>query len=152
RSFLRPLVAYNLITLRKPAGIVLSLLFLAVLAVPLLVRAQQPDAPVHVSRLLLIIPFENTANAAGMEWISESFPEVLGGRLGSSRLFVMDREDRLSAFERQGVPAGARPSRATLYQIAQQLDADYVLMGDYRTEGANFTVHARLLDMERLHL
>jgi tetratricopeptide (TPR) repeat protein len=145
-------VAYNLITLRKPAGIVLSLLFLAAAAVSLLARAQQPAAPAHVSRLLLIIPFENTANMAGIDWISESFPEVLGARLGSSRLFIMGREDRLSAFERQGVPAGAKPSRATLYQIAQQLDADYVLMGDYRSEGANFTVHARLMDMERLRL
>ncbi len=64
----------------------------------------------------------------------------------------MGREDRINAFDRLGVPAGARPSRATLYQIAQQLDADYVLMGDYRAEGANITVHARLMDMERLRL
>jgi Flp pilus assembly protein TadD/TolB-like protein len=145
-------VAYNRITLRKPAGTVLSLLFLAAVAVALPSPLQQPPAPAHVSRLLLIIPFENTSSAPGIEWISESFPEILGARLSASGLFVMGREDRLSAFERLGVPAGARPSRATLYQIAQQLDADYVLMGDYGVEGTTFTVHSRLMDMERLRL
>src|SRR5260221_6184009 len=62
----------------------------------------------------------------------------------------MGREDRLNAFARLGIPAGARPSRATLYQVAQQLDADYILMGDYRVDGANIIVHARMVDMERL--
>jgi Tfp pilus assembly protein PilF/TolB-like protein len=145
-------VAYNLITLGKLVGIVLSFVLLGALAVPLPSTAQQQPGAARVSRLLLIIPFENTSNAAGIDWISESFPEVLGTRLGSSWLYIMGREDRLNAFDQLGVPAGARPSRATLYQIAQQLDADYVLMGDYRVEGANLTVHARLMDMERLHL
>ena len=36
--------------------------------------------------------------------------------------------------------------------MAQQLDADYVLMGDYRVEGSKITAHARLMDMEHLHL
>jgi hypothetical protein len=50
-------VAYNLTTLRKPAGIVLSLLFLAAWTVPF--SGQQHPGPICVSRLLLIIPFEN---------------------------------------------------------------------------------------------
>jgi hypothetical protein len=50
-------VAYNLTTLRKPAGIVLSLLFLAAWTVPF--SGQQHPGPARMSRLLLIIPFEN---------------------------------------------------------------------------------------------
>src|SRR4029077_3851184 len=103
-------------------------------------------------RLLLIIPFESTSNTTGIDWMGEAFPEVLSSRLNSSGLFVMGREDRLSAFDRLGIPPGARPSRATLYQVAQQLDADYVLMGDYRVEGSTIATHARLMDMERLRL
>jgi Tfp pilus assembly protein PilF/TolB-like protein len=143
-------VAYNLVTLRKPAGIVLSLLFLAAVAV--LSSAQQYPAPAHVSRLLLIIPFENTSNSAGTDWIGESFPEVLSSRLGPSGFFVMGRDDRLNAFDRLGIPPGAKPSRATLYQVGQQLDADYLVMGDYRIDQANITAHARVMDMERLRL
>jgi Flp pilus assembly protein TadD/TolB-like protein len=138
--------------LRKPAGIVLSLLLTAVLALPLRATAQQQTDAAHLSRLLLILPFENTSNAANVDWIGESFPEVLSYRLGPSGLFIMSREDRLKAFDRLGIPATAKPSRATLYQVAQQLDADYVLIGDYRVEGASITVHAKLMDMERLRL
>jgi Tfp pilus assembly protein PilF/TolB-like protein len=145
-------LSYNLLTLRKPVGIVLSLLFLAAIAVPLRSSAQQQPDAVHVSRLLLIIPFENVPNAAGVDWIGESFPEVLSSRLSPDGLFIMGREDRLNAFDKLGIPATARPSRATLYQVAQQLDADYVLMGDYRVEGSDITVHARLMDMEHLRL
>ena len=54
---LRSKVAYNLTTLRKPAGIVLSLLFLAASTVPF--SGQQHPGPARMSRLLLIIPFEN---------------------------------------------------------------------------------------------
>jgi hypothetical protein len=54
---LRSKVAYNLITLRKPAGIVLSLPFLAASTVPF--SGQQHHGPARMSRLLLIIPFEN---------------------------------------------------------------------------------------------
>src|SRR3954451_23499671 len=102
-------LAYNLGTLRKPAGIVLSLLLLAALAVPLRCLAQQQPDPVRASRLLLIIPFENTSNAAGIDWISEAFCEVLSARLSSGGLFVMGREDRLNAFDRFGIPAAAKP-------------------------------------------
>src|SRR6476646_7791944 len=120
------ILAYNLLTLRKPAGIVLSLLFLGLSVLEAPLRAQRQSGPARVSRLLLIIPFENTSNAAGTDWISESFPEVLSTRLSSSGFFIMGRDDRLNAFDRLGIPPGAKPSRATLYQVGQQLDADYL--------------------------
>lgn len=143
-------MAYNLITLRKPAGIVLSLLFLAAWAVPS--SAQPHSGPARVSRLLLIIPFENTSTATGADWISESFPEVWSTRLSPSGFFIMGRDDRLNAFDRLGIPPGAKPSRATLYQVGQQLDADYLVVGDYRVDQTNITAHARVMDMERLRM
>jgi len=145
-------LAYNLVTLRKPAGIVLSLLFLAISVLEAPLQAQQQSGSARVSRLLLIIPFENTSNATGTDWISESFPEVLSTRLGPSGFFIMGRDDRLNAFDRLGIPPGAKPSRATLYQVGQQLDVDYLVMGDYRIDQATITAHARVMDMERLRL
>jgi len=71
------------------------LLFLAALAVAPLSSAQQQPGPARVSRLLLIIPFENTSTTPELDWISESFPEVLTTQL-SPRSFVMSREDRMS--------------------------------------------------------
>ena len=128
------------------------MLFLAAMAVPLRFSAQQQAGAARSNRLLLIIPFENSSNAAALDWMSEAFPEILGARLNSSGLYVMGRDDRLSAFDHLGIPASARPSRATIYQVAQQLDADYVIVGDYRVENDSVTAHARLIDMERLRL
>ena len=149
---LKSKLAYNLLTLRKLVGIVLSLLFMAMLVVEAPLTAQQPAARARISRLLLIIPFENTSNAAGLDWISESFPEVLSTRLSPRGFFIMGRDDRLNAFDRLGIPSGAKPSRATLYQVGQQLDADYLIVGDYRVADTNITAHARLMDMDRLRL
>lgn len=123
------------------------MLFLAILAVPLRSLAQQQG-----NQLLLILPFENASNTPAIDWMSESFPEILSTRLSTGELFVMGRQDRLSAFDHLGIPASAKPSRATIYQVAQQLDADYVLMGDYRVENGTLKARAHLMDMARLRL
>lgn len=138
--------------MRNLAAFVLISLFLAVLAVPKCSRAQQPAELPRPSQILLIMPFENVSNAPGIDWIGEAFPEVLGNRLNSGPLFMVTRADRLSALDRLGLPSAAKPSRATVYQVAQELDADYVLMGDYSFDGTNLTVRARIMDLGRLQL
>lgn len=143
---------YNLLTLRKPAAFVLISVFLAALAVPQCSLAQQQAEPARPTQILLIMPFENVSNVPGVDWIGEAFPEILGHRLNSGSLFVVSRADRLSSLDHLGLPAGAKPSRATTYQVAQQLDADYVLIGDYRLDGTTLTVRAHVMDMDRLRL
>ncbi len=101
---------------------------------------------------LLITPFENHSKAPGLEWIGEAFPEVLSQRMSSEEVFVISREDRTYAFDHAGIPGAAHPSRATTYSVAEQMDADYVIFGDYDFDGNTFTAKAQLLDMKRLHL
>ncbi len=98
------------------------------------------------------MPFENSSNSPGLDWIGEAFPEVLKTRMNTSPLFIISREDRLSAFDQLGLPAAAKPSRATVYQVAQALDADYVLMGEYSYDGTNLAARARVMDLGRLRL
>ena len=127
------------------------MLVLVAVGAPYPLCAQQAEADVG-SQTLLIMPFENAANAAGIEWIGESFPEVVGNRLNSNSMFVVGRSDRLLAFDRLGLPAAAKPSRATTYQVAQELDADYVLMGEYRVDATKLTLRAQVMDLSRLRL
>ena len=101
---------------------------------------------------LLVMPFENHSKTPGLEWISEAFPEVLGQRMASPRVYVISREDRLFAFDHAGVSAAAHPSRATTYSVAEQMDADYIVFGDYDYDGKTFTARAQLLDMKKLHM
>ncbi len=104
------------------------------------------------SQTVLILPFENTSKAPGLEWISEAFPEILGEGIGSSDIYIIPRDDRNAAFDRMGVPVGAHLSRATLYRISEQMDADYVVLGSYDYDGQTFTATAQLLDMKKLYL
>jgi Tfp pilus assembly protein PilF/TolB-like protein len=104
------------------------------------------------TQTLMVMPFENQSSAPGLEWISESFPEILSQRLASPHIYVMSRDDRDYAFDHSGVPSTLLPSRATIYRVAEQMDADYVVMGSYTYDGKTFSAKAQLLDMKKLHL
>jgi tetratricopeptide (TPR) repeat protein len=120
--------------------------------------SQAPSAalPPVLPKSLLIAPLENVSKAPGIEWIGESFPEVLGQRLigvkGQGVVQVMSRNDRLHAFDRAGMPSGLHPSRATLFRIAEQLDLDYVVIGTYDFDGHTFTATCQRLDVKHAHL
>src|ERR1700687_5896046 len=92
-------------------------------------------------------PFENPSPTPGLEWLGKSFPEPFHEQLNSPVLYVASRDERLRAYDRQGIPAGVHPSRATLYRLAEQMDIDYVALGFYRYDGARLTATAQLLDM-----
>src|SRR5437588_5729612 len=141
---------YNLCSLSRPATIFVLVLLSVAVTRPLC--AQNRSSSIRSSRILLIMPFENTSKVPGIDWIGEAFPEVLGNRLSSTSLFLISRDDRLYAFDRLGIPATAKPSRATIYQMAQQMDADYVVLGTYSFDGSAFTVHSQVMELDRLKL
>jgi tetratricopeptide (TPR) repeat protein len=134
---------YNLFALKFLLSAVLCLLLSA---------AAFAETAATAGETLLVVPFENQSKAPGIEWISDSFPELLPERLNSATLFVLPREDRIRAYDRVGIPLELHPSRATVYRIAEQLDVDYVVLGLYRFDGRTFATTAQLLDMRRQHL
>ncbi|MCI0403228.1 MAG: tetratricopeptide repeat protein [Acidobacteria bacterium] len=101
---------------------------------------------------LVVLPFENVSTSPGLEWVGESFPEVLGQRLASESLRVVGREERVYAYDRLGLPSQVSLSRATLYRIAAEMDVDYVVLGRYDFDGRDFTAAAQLLEMKSLRL
>jgi tetratricopeptide (TPR) repeat protein/TolB-like protein len=104
------------------------------------------------TQTLLILPFENNSKAPGLEWISEAIPEDLNAGMASSATYIVPRDDRNYAFDRMGIPSTTKLSRATLFRISEQMDADYVVLGSYDYDGQTFTVRAQLLDMKKLYL
>jgi Flp pilus assembly protein TadD/TolB-like protein len=114
--------------------------------------AAAPAAPPAIGQTILVVPFENLSRAPGLEWIGESFPELLRDRLVSPTMYVLSRDDRLRAYDRLGVPADVHLSRATVYRLAELMDVDYVILGTYNFDGNSFTATCQLLDMRREHL
>ncbi len=113
-----------------------------------LARAQ---SPANSTETVIVMPFENSSGAPGLQWISEAFPEVLSQRL-SPAVFALTRDDRLRAYDRAGIPAGVHPPRATIYQLVEPMDVDYVVLGRYTFDGRSFTATAQILDMQRRKL
>ena len=141
---------YNHLVVKLPAVFVLVASLVCSLCSA--VRAEDGklsvEAGAHtVGRTLVVIPFANTSPTPGLEWLGESFPETFHEQLDSPVLYIVSREERLRAYERQGVPAGVHASRATLYRIAEQMDVDYAVLGSYRYDGTRLTASAQLLDM-----
>src|SRR4051812_43752858 len=73
------------------------ILVIAVVLCAVMSFAQAPQT-------LLVLPFENTSKATGLEWISEAFPEVIDEGMSSRGIYVVTRDDRNYAFDRMGVP------------------------------------------------
>lgn len=120
-------------------------------------------------KLLLVLPFEQASDKANLaqsalsksnlsnlssnlSWIGEAVPEILNRRLASAGFMPIDREDRLYALEHLGLPQSFQPSRASAIRLAQNLDADYLVVGSFANIGSRLTVTARILDMHSLHL
>src|SRR5689334_17502544 len=98
------------------------------------------------------MPFENASGAPGIQWIGDAFPEILSQRLTSPTIFALQRDDRLRAYDRLGIPAQVQPTRATIYRLVEQMDVDYVILGRYNFDGRTFTASAQILDMQRRKL
>lgn len=97
----------------------------------------------------IVLPFENNTRDPNLDWISESFVEVLSPHLASSRFLMFDRRERAAAFDSLGIPANAGIlSNATIYKVAQTLDANKVILGSYGSSEGLLKVTARVLDME----
>lgn len=113
-------------------------------------RAQ--DAPSPGGRVILVLPFENRSGNPSLNWIGDSFPDTLDRRLNSAGFLTISRDDRAFAYDHLGLPRGFRPSRATTIRIAQQLDANYVVVGSFAVNGDKLSAQAQVLSVDQLRL
>jgi len=114
--------------------------------------APAQDANALGGRVVLVLPFDNRSGNTSLNWIGDSFPDTLNKRLNSAGFLTISRDDRAFALDHLGLPAGFRPSRATTIIIAQQLDADYVVVGSYNVADNRISVQAQILSVKGLRL
>jgi tetratricopeptide (TPR) repeat protein/TolB-like protein len=95
--------------------------------------------------IFLVFPFENVGPVASLDWIGEGLEELTIQRLSAAGQQVYSHAGRLSEMDRSGLPPAGKLSRATMLHIGQELDADYIVFGNYSSDGKTITVSARLL-------
>lgn len=101
--------------------------------------------PQAITATFLVLPFENSSRLVKLDWLGEGLAELTLERLAGEGRIVFPREEWLAAVEKLGVPASTRFSRATMLKIAEEADADYVVFGQYASDGNTLTVTARVL-------
>ncbi len=116
--------------------------------------AQSPsqNTPQTLGHLALVLPFENRSGQPALNWIGDSFPVTLDQRLNSAGFLTITRDDRQFALDHLGLPVDFRPTRATTIRIAQTLDANYVILGNYNVINGRIIVQAQVLDVNHLTL
>jgi len=101
---------------------------------------------------LLVFPFENLSSRADLNWIAESFAQVLSSRLPQADNYILDREERNAAYAQLDIPADAPLTLASEFKVAQTLGVDWAVLGDFQVTGNDLVAHAQLLDVKQLKL
>ncbi len=102
--------------------------------------------------IFLVFPFENAGATPRLDWIGEGLEELTIQRLSAAGQQVYSRAGRLNEMDRYGLPGSAKLSHATMLHIAQELDADYLVFGNFTSDGKNLTVNARVLRVSPIAL
>src|SRR5882757_1812343 len=95
--------------------------------------------------VFLVFPFENVGTTPRLDWIGAGLEELSIQKLSAAGQQVFSHEGRLDEMDRAGLPSNAKLSRATMLHIAQDLDADYVVFGNFTSDGTLLAVNARVL-------
>ena len=103
-------------------------------------------------RSLLVFPFENLSPRADLNWISESFAQVLSSRLPQPDNYVLDRDERNAAYTQLGMPMDAPLTLASEFKVAQTLGVDWAILGNFNVTDNRLVAHAQLLNVKLLRL
>ena len=103
-------------------------------------------------RILLVLQFDNRTGQPSLEWIREAAPALLSSRFTSAGFAPMSRADRLYALDHLGLPQGFQPSRASALKLAQTLDADSIVVGNYITDGSTLIAEGRIVDVPHMRM
>jgi tetratricopeptide (TPR) repeat protein len=133
--------------MRFPTKLLALPLIFATLFVPLAAHAQT-----ETGRVVLVLPFDNRSGNPSLNWIGDSFPDTLNKRLETANFLTISQDDRNFAYDHLGLPIGFKPSRATAIRIAQQLDANYIIVGSFNVNNDKISIQAQVLSVDELKL
>ena len=108
-----------------------------------LAAAQEPaDAPV------VVIPFDNPTQEPRLAWLREGAAILLTDALAAIGAPMIEREERLQAFDRLQLPAYATLSRASTIRVGHALAAGAVITGTMQLEADRLIVRARVVRID----
>jgi tetratricopeptide (TPR) repeat protein/TolB-like protein len=111
-------------------------------------RAQQSrQAQASQAGIYLVFPFESVGASPRLDWLSEGLEELTTQRLAAAGQQVYSHAGRAAELDRSGLPATAKLSRATMLRVAQNLDADFLILGKFSSDGQTLAMEAQILQV-----
>src|ERR1700739_46132 len=78
----------------------------------------------------LVSPCQHQSNNRTLDWIGEGISELINQRLQPEPgVYVFPRDERITMYDRVGIPETASLSRATALKLAWDAGADYMITG-----------------------
>jgi tetratricopeptide (TPR) repeat protein len=114
--------------------------------------AQAPVSSDPGGRVVLVLPFDNRSGDPSLSWIGDSFPDTFNKRLDSAGFLTISHDDRAFAYDHLGLPVDFKPTRATTIRIAQQLDANFVVIGNFTVLNKHILIQAKVLSLDAMRL
>jgi tetratricopeptide (TPR) repeat protein len=103
-------------------------------------------------RVILVFPPENMSGNASVGWMSEGIAELIGSRLSSPACYLLERSERIDAYEQLGLPLDAPLTLASEYKVARILGATAAVVGHFTLVDGQLSTRAQWLDVSRLKL
>lgn len=107
-----------------------------------LAAAQPTDDP------FVVVPFDSPAKEPRLTWMREGAAILLTDALAAAGVAVIEREERLQAFDRLQLPASATLSRASAIRVGHALAASAVISGSVQTQDERLIVRARVVRID----
>ncbi len=108
----------------------------------------QASAQVPAGSAIIVLPFENPAQEARLTWMREGAAILLSETLAAAGEIVVDREERLQAFDRLQLPASANLSRASTIRVGQAISATLVISGTIAMQTDQVVARARVVRLD----
>jgi tetratricopeptide (TPR) repeat protein len=129
-----------------------ALLVLAAAWGPGSAEASAASSPVG----FVVLPFENTSEAAALDWLQNGLAFHTGEHLKACGAAVVEAEDRAVFLEGNGIPAGASLTLASALELGRKMRArstglrpDRLVLGRFSVQEGDVTVQIRVIDLEQ---
>ncbi len=105
-------------------------------------------AQVPAGAPVLVLPFDNPKQDPRLAWLREGAAVLLTDLLAAGGERVIDREERLRAFDRLELPATAGLSRASSIKVGQAVAAGVVVIGALELSGDQLVARSRVVRLD----
>ena len=132
------------------SAVLFSAIFL--LTLPLSSEAHTALATNYQQGVYLVFPFENAGASPRHEWLSQGLEELTIQQLSAAGEEIYSHQALARELDRDGLPRTSRLSRASMLHIAEELDADYIVVGRFFAKDSSLTIEARILAVNSMTL